>query len=149
MLRANFSYLRFAGMKHLFICGLLLLAIFLSCNKGPANPFENATTLDCNNLRVRDVDMHVVGGIKLFRVKVENTCKTCDTTVLVIYDNLFMIRKGTNDTIGYSDCFCLRAPSNKSSRTYELKRTVDIMPDPADIVYHLKYTCPDIAYLPR
>jgi hypothetical protein len=132
------------------ICiGMLgLCLLFTTCNKKDeeANAFENATSLDCNNLRVRKVELIDVNGERVVQLSIENTCRTC--TDLAAYEGLYMITKATNDTIAASCETCLAVPNNKSIQEYILSTTLTTMPDIKDIRFSMERTCRDILYEP-
>jgi len=137
--------------KQVLILEVILIFAGLSgCEreKNIKNPFENATVLDCNNLRVRKVEIAEINGSRIFQVSVENTCKACNTSILPVYDQFYMIDKFTNDTIAYTECFCHSAPLNKTINKYNLLKSVDQIPDLNRIRFSMPFTCTKILYRP-
>lgn len=124
--------------------------LFISCNKEDetANPFENATALDCNNLRVRKVELIEMAGVKEFRVYVENTCLACGN--LPVYESVYIINKLNNDTIGVGPCGrCISVPNNKEIEVYVLNTTLQVMPNIDEMKFSIETTCRDIKYEPK
>jgi hypothetical protein len=135
-------------MSLLKFTGLLAFSIlFLACNKKQeVNPFENATLLDCNNLRVKKVELVELEGKNTFQVDIESTCLACKE--LAVYETLFMISEVSNDTIATSCQSCLAVPNNRTTSKYLLDTDLATMPDVNEIRFSMRQTCNDIAYKP-
>jgi hypothetical protein len=128
--------------------GCLIIWVFMicSCEKSYLkHPFENATSLDCRNLVVRDAVLSGTDSFSEIVVSIENTCQAC--VDLPVYAGLYIIDRYTGDTLATSECSsCLSPPANKQSETYVLKWLANPIPSREVFRFSMNTVCVDMPY---
>jgi hypothetical protein len=122
-------------------------------NNAYDNAFENATDLECGNLKIREVSFTNENDFfpesKTIVLTMENVCGLCDLSELGVYQPFYMISKISGDTIARCDCANYAAPPNKSAREYYLGSELLAIPNPNCIRFSMPGICTDIPFFPN
>jgi len=123
--------------------------VLSGCGENELNPIQDEAKLDCENLRIRKVELlkFLNGGLRnKIHVTMENTCRTCEDDW--VYLGLFMVDKITQDTVAATCGSCLTGVRNQSNGLYQLDTDLETLPDLKRIIFNYSYLCEDVPYQP-